>query len=707
MSVQTVSSLLSPGLSCSSVLVEHLDYNFIQNCSDLKYLEQILKVLRSGQEGFYPHLIEFCEKHIEKLDPKCRFLRKENPPATAACFSTEEWSEMEKELQQWEENIRINEARLNRSPIFAVVDDMPAVRCPNTVQETIRTEVKNQKSVPRPYRDWDRFDVETECAKIDESEVKSSPEVITRPDITTIKHTINHTALTDQEKVALACREKNKGNESFRSGDYEEAVVYYTRSLSLVPSAAAYNNRAQAHIKLQRWHAALVDCQTVLQLEPENVKALLRRATAHKHLGHSQESHDDLRAVLLVEPHNITAQKLLMENSKTITENQHKSKAGKKLLIQEVEEEEEEDEGGDTESGVMWDCEVTRNKHKSPKSKAAQNHSSRSEDTIQTDRRVNAPTEAPPPELTCLKEPEGHVLFKTEDAVETNTQCENTTAEFELLKMEGRDLILNGCYEAAADKYTQCLQLQPQQSVIYTNRALCYIKLQRFTEAKQDCESALQLEPTNKKAFYRRAVANKGLRDYLACSADLQQVLCLDASAVEAEELLDEVKHLIKKRKDSSSKPRRRVPITEVEDADDEDHDGADNRSWISLQPMNAFEFGQALNAARANSDLLTCAELLRNVASELLPQYISTQLDGRTISFIIQTLNVHLLRSHPHLVYQHLKHLHTAHRFSMVLMLLDSKDHRQLMEIFEKLSVVQTEAFSKNDVKDLANKYI
>lgn len=43
-------------------------------------------------------------------------------------------------------------------------------------------------------------------------------------------------------------------------------------------------------------------------------------------------------------------------------------------------------------------------------------------------------------------------------------------------------------------------------------RALCYLKLEMFTEAKQDCDAALNLEPTNKKAFYRRALASKGLK---------------------------------------------------------------------------------------------------------------------------------------------------------------------------------------------------
>ncbi len=36
--------------------------------------------------------------------------------------------------------------------------------------------------------------------------------------------------LTHQEKLLLANREKDKGNEAFRAKDYEEAVAYYSRS---------------------------------------------------------------------------------------------------------------------------------------------------------------------------------------------------------------------------------------------------------------------------------------------------------------------------------------------------------------------------------------------------------------------------------------------------------------------------------------------
>lgn len=38
------------------VLVEMLDYEYIEKCDDVKQLKAILAVLQSGKEGFYPHV---------------------------------------------------------------------------------------------------------------------------------------------------------------------------------------------------------------------------------------------------------------------------------------------------------------------------------------------------------------------------------------------------------------------------------------------------------------------------------------------------------------------------------------------------------------------------------------------------------------------------------------------------------------------------
>lgn len=54
---------------------------------------------RSGEEGVFPHLIQFCENHLKKLNPKSQALRKETPVATQASFSKDEWNQIVDDLK--------------------------------------------------------------------------------------------------------------------------------------------------------------------------------------------------------------------------------------------------------------------------------------------------------------------------------------------------------------------------------------------------------------------------------------------------------------------------------------------------------------------------------------------------------------------------------------------------------------------------------
>ncbi|NWS92298.1 SPAG1 protein, partial [Toxostoma redivivum] len=84
--------------------------------------------------------------------------------------------------------------------------------------------------------------------------------------------------------------------------------------------------------------------------------------------------------------------------------------------------------------------------------------------------------------------------------------------KFKRLKNEGNDFVKTGDYEEAANKYSECMKLNTEECTVYTNRALCYLKLYKYEEAKRDCDHVLQIEDSNIKAFYRRALAYKGLQ---------------------------------------------------------------------------------------------------------------------------------------------------------------------------------------------------
>jgi RNA polymerase II-associated protein 3 len=107
---------------------------------------------------------------------------------------------------------------------------------------------------------------------------------------------------------------KEEGNTAFKKGLWDEAIQYYTKAIELdTLMIAALNNRAMAHLKLERWEEALIDCLAVLERQPSNVKALLRAAASEVELGKKDEAKQHLESALLAEPSNIEAKKRLDE----------------------------------------------------------------------------------------------------------------------------------------------------------------------------------------------------------------------------------------------------------------------------------------------------------------------------------------------------------------------------------------------------------
>lgn len=72
---------------------------------------------------------------------------------------------------------------------------------------------------------------------------------------------------------------------------------------------------------------------------------------------------------------------------------------------------------------------------------------------------------------------------------------------------------------------------------LLNNCAMARLKKQDFDEAKFDCIKALQYDPKNVKATFRRAQAEFGLGNFTACQEDATKTLELDPSNKEAEAL--------------------------------------------------------------------------------------------------------------------------------------------------------------------------
>ncbi|NXP46551.1 TTC1 protein, partial [Heliornis fulica] len=125
---------------------------------------------------------------------------------------------------------------------------------------------------------------------------------------------------------------KEKGNEQFKKGDYGEAEDSYTKALQICPAcfqkdrAVLFSNRAAAKMKQDKTEAALSDCSKAVELDPNYIRALLRRAELYEKTEKLDEALEDYKAILEKDPSVHQAREACMRLPRQIEERNEKLK---------------------------------------------------------------------------------------------------------------------------------------------------------------------------------------------------------------------------------------------------------------------------------------------------------------------------------------------------------------------------------------------
>jgi peptidylprolyl isomerase len=125
-----------------------------------------------------------------------------------------------------------------------------------------------------------------------------------------------------EERVEEAAKSKAEGTLKFKAGAYADAAERYAEAAELLRDAgdelalehaktealatevSCLLNEAQCHLKLSALGAAVRACDRALELDPSNVKALFRRASAQRDLSNFAEAKSDVRKGIALEPKN-------------------------------------------------------------------------------------------------------------------------------------------------------------------------------------------------------------------------------------------------------------------------------------------------------------------------------------------------------------------------------------------------------------------
>jgi stress-induced-phosphoprotein 1 len=131
------------------------------------------------------------------------------------------------------------------------------------------------------------------------------------PDITKLMSKVRPKwdQLEKRRKSALSGPEihKEKGDERYKDAKFEEAITEYTKCVGELVKAGkrsdplilkAYSNRAACYKQISNFDGTIGDCTAVLEIEPENIKALVRRAQAFEGVERYRMALADVKTVL-------------------------------------------------------------------------------------------------------------------------------------------------------------------------------------------------------------------------------------------------------------------------------------------------------------------------------------------------------------------------------------------------------------------------
>ncbi|RNA25416.1 sperm-associated antigen 1 [Brachionus plicatilis] len=850
--------------------LENLDFKYVKKCENVKELEKIYRVLISGVEGKYPDLENFVYEKIKTLSPNSRVLRKDKPIYTKQALSKSEQEFIDSDIQNFVKEIpnlekkvtsKIEVKNEDKEPPIRSAKQTNIIKSGNTkplTQETKNSQSAKKSVKPKDYREWEK--IEKQIDK--ELEEKENLETISKvaDDRTAVNHgknfskslvkdlpkDINIENLDESTKILKADQEKCKGNESFAAACYHEAVTYYTRSIKYLPTAASYNNRALAYIKLENWEKAILDCNEVLIYEQDNFKALLRRATALYKQKNFEKAKIDIEKCLILDSSDKKAKELKNQIDHDFRKNQEeieklKSAGGKRLQIEETDGSDEE---SDEENKNIPIAEVDSDSEEEDQvievpiksEEKADNESSKTSTKLQEETEKESVLEVKKFELpehiiqtkdkagvfftngqyadaidyytksidflqelkknsdllleidqnlsvlfnnrassyqnicdfkNCIKDCESgleivednvslkcKLLFKKANSLEMlekyeqafeiletlmkidnkfkNVQLnynrvkgilkengkldkvrnlpqvkkverqEDQQKLFEDFKTKGNDFFKNNNYQKACELYSKCIEIDGGNTIAYSNRSLCYIKLKLPDLAIQDTSYVLGKEPNNVKALYRRALAYKDKKEFESAINDLRKILSIEYNNQIAKNELQNLEILIKEEQKIVNE--KKVKIEEISENDQVNSEkeskpirkpvaqpapilNIPKKNYDFSSITNGYEFLQAWNSI-SPTDIENYSKLIASVNPNHLHKFIGSKLDDDMLSKLIKC--VHKLSEQELTtnfdIYDYLESITKTQRFEITKMFINKDQKKFLSELIGKI---------------------
>lgn len=104
-----------------------------------------------------------------------------------------------------------------------------------------------------------------------------------------------------EERKKLGGRLKDAGNAAYKVQNIDKAIELYSQAIICNQDPVYYSNRAACYSAVKNWDKVVEDTTAAVNIDPEYVKALNRRANAYESLGKYSESLLDYTASCIID----------------------------------------------------------------------------------------------------------------------------------------------------------------------------------------------------------------------------------------------------------------------------------------------------------------------------------------------------------------------------------------------------------------------
>ena len=298
---------------------------------------------------------------------------------------------------------------------------------------------------------------------------------------------------------------KEKGNEYFKKGEYDEALKLYSQAIDSEPSNHIfYSNRSACYFKLGKYQESLNDAKKCVEINHSWAKGYQRKGLAENKLNLLWQGFVSYSIGSLYDTKNDSIQNELKDIFKSVT-----TKFSQKFLTM---------AGDENVKNLMKDPNNLKDLM-NPSADKIFEKSRDSEDFVSVVSKILEVDKQ-------LVKKDVDEYFKIKISLHTGFESESFKYEKgdkpqtggnreQALKVasedfhKANDLFVNEEYEKALEMYDDAIQHDHSNMSYVINRAACYLKLNDDVLALEDCNLALKNGIKSARVYYLKAQAYK------------------------------------------------------------------------------------------------------------------------------------------------------------------------------------------------------